>query len=432
MSAASGGRPSAGWPLLAMFTGLQALAFGDRFVLSVLSTPVSLALHIDDVRMGWLQGTAFIVPFVLFTPLFGVLVDRVPRGWPVLAGLGVSTLAMVWSATADGFKALLCARVLLGVGEAAVAPAALVQVARAAAAGRAGLGTALFAAGGPIGKGLALTAGGAVLGALTHVAGPAAPWREVLGATAAMNLLAMAAAACALLPAKAAEAAQERIAAARPAPDTFKLAAAAAAGVAAVLASQTAAAWAPTLFVRRFGMAPAQAGLAAGTPLLLLSPACGFALGWLLDRTARRGPETTPVLPWLAACLTTSGGLSLALSAARDATSAQLVFAALAAALGAGAVVGLRAVQVYARDGWRGRLTAGYIAAANLIGFGVGPPLVGWLATASSQPSGLQAALTTVLAGASAAGVAAVLAAGVGSARLRPSGRSVRLPRRLG
>ncbi len=423
MKADAGGRPPAGWPLLAVFTGLQALAFGNRFLLALLATPVSRAMGVDDLRMGVLQGTAFIVPFVLFTPVFGLLIDRFPRGWPVPAGLVLSTLAVAWSATADGFGALLGARMLLGVGEAAVAPAALVLIARAAPAGRAGLATALFAAGGPVGKGLALTAGGALLGLCTRLPGPLPPWREVLWIAAALNLLAVAATwrALASRRAEAKTAAVGPPAAARlgGAGAAVRLAGAAGAGVTAVLASQTAASWAPSLFVRSFSLTPARAGVVTGSPLLLITPACGLLMGWLLDRAGGRARGEAPVLPSLAVCLAAAGALALALRAATDASWAQVVFGALVGALGAGAVAGLRGVQQYAPDASRGRVAAGYVAAANLVGFGVGPPLVGWLSTAAGHGGAgrLAAALTTVVAGVSAAGVATAVAAALLSKR---------------
>ena len=411
---------------MALFAGLQALAFTDRFLLSLLATPVSQALTIDDVHMGLLQGTAFVVPFVAFTPLFGVLSDKLPPRLPVLAGLALSTLAMLGSAAADSFGALLGSRMLLGVGEAAIAPAALVQIARATSAGRGGVATAVFTTGGPLGKGLALIGGGLLLAICTRRPGPLPPWREVLLIAAALNAVAAASAWRVL-----AVTATKLDAANAPRPtvdrrgDATKLAATAVGGIAAVFASQTLAVWAPSLFVRSFSLTPGRAGIVTGAPLLTIGPACALASGWLMDRAKQGAPPRPAILPLLAGSLAAVAACAVGLGAAPDLFWAQVAFSTLAGALGACGLAGLRGVQVYAPDASRGRLVAAFVAAANLVGFGIGPPLVGWISShAGHGPQDLAQALATVIAGASAAAAAIVaLAWLVGVRGLAESGR---------
>ena len=137
------------------------------------------------------------------TLVFGLTVDRISQTWSLIVGLMLTTLASVWAASANGYGALSGARVLLSVGEAAIAPTAIAYIARASVGGSRGLATALFATGGPLGKGLALTGGGALLGLCVHIATPLAPWREVLWVAAGANLLVLATAVHMLRPRRA-------------------------------------------------------------------------------------------------------------------------------------------------------------------------------------------------------------------------------------
>lgn len=115
----------------------------DRQVLAAVEPEIRKELLVDfhdqdaKFRMG-LLATAFLVSYMLLSPLFGVLADRFSR-WLLVAfgvivwsaasfGSGVPWLALGLSAS-TGFLLLLATRCLVGIGEAAYGPVAPAMIA---------------------------------------------------------------------------------------------------------------------------------------------------------------------------------------------------------------------------------------------------------------------------------------------------------------
>ncbi len=120
------GATTALWLLL----GINLFNYIDRQVLSAVLPKLALDATLfrpDDpnlqMKLGWLT-TAFLVSYMLLSPLFGWLSDRYSR-W-LLVGIGV----IVWSLASGGsgiattYIMLLLMRCLVGVGEAAYGPVA--------------------------------------------------------------------------------------------------------------------------------------------------------------------------------------------------------------------------------------------------------------------------------------------------------------------
>lgn len=109
---------------------LNLLTYMDRQVLAGVEAAIQQDLLPDDpngqAKMG-LTATAFLVSYMVFAPLFGMLGDRMSR-W-TLVGLGtiVGSLATGASGLAgafDSFAFLLIMRCIVGISEAAYAPVA--------------------------------------------------------------------------------------------------------------------------------------------------------------------------------------------------------------------------------------------------------------------------------------------------------------------
>jgi len=115
---------------LALLLSINLFNYIDRQVLSAVLPKLELdadIFHPDDpnlkFKLGWLT-TAFLVSYMLISPVFGRLADTRSR-W-LLVGIGVImwSLASGGSGLAIGFVALLLTRCLVGVGEAAYGPVA--------------------------------------------------------------------------------------------------------------------------------------------------------------------------------------------------------------------------------------------------------------------------------------------------------------------
>ncbi|AOH85186.1 MFS transporter [Sphingomonas panacis] len=112
------------WYIVSLLTLAYALAILDRVSIGLLIVPLQATLHINDTQFGLLQGMAFSLFYsVLGLPL-GIWCDR-SRRVPLLAtGLCLWSAATIGCAFANTFGHLFIARMLVGVGEAALVPCA--------------------------------------------------------------------------------------------------------------------------------------------------------------------------------------------------------------------------------------------------------------------------------------------------------------------
>ncbi len=112
------------WRTVVALLLLYALALVDRQVLSLLVDPIRADLGVSDFQIGLLQGLSFALLFSLCGLPFGYAVDRYSRRLVILFGVLIWALATTTSAFAENYASLFIARMLVGVGEAALAPAA--------------------------------------------------------------------------------------------------------------------------------------------------------------------------------------------------------------------------------------------------------------------------------------------------------------------
>ncbi|MET0363656.1 MAG: MFS transporter, partial [Sphingobium sp.] len=110
------------WYVVALLTLAYALAILDRVSIGLLIVPLQASLHITDTQFGLLQGMAFSLFYsVLGLPL-GMMCDRSRRMPLLVIGLFLWSAATIGCAFADTFGHLFIARMLVGVGEAALVP----------------------------------------------------------------------------------------------------------------------------------------------------------------------------------------------------------------------------------------------------------------------------------------------------------------------
>jgi MFS family permease len=106
--------------ILVLLTGLNFLNYIDRTVLFAVLKDIQ-----DDVGLSKFQGgllaTAFLVGYFLTAPFFGSRADKGARKGLIAGGVAVWSLATAATGLATSFPALLAARALVGVGEAAYA-----------------------------------------------------------------------------------------------------------------------------------------------------------------------------------------------------------------------------------------------------------------------------------------------------------------------
>jgi len=102
---------------LGLLLAVNLLNYIDRQVLFAVFPLIKSDLHLSDTALGFL-GSAFMLSYLLFAPLFGWLGDHWSRTRLAAGGLVVWSLATALAGFAPGYRTLLAARATVGVGEA--------------------------------------------------------------------------------------------------------------------------------------------------------------------------------------------------------------------------------------------------------------------------------------------------------------------------
>jgi MFS transporter, Spinster family, sphingosine-1-phosphate transporter len=150
--------------VLALLTGLNLLNYVDRYVLAAVLGKVQDDLHLSNFAGGSL-ATVFLIGYFVTSPIFGTLADRGGAGRRKrLMALGVSvwSVATVASGLVHGLWALVCARALVGVGEASYATIAPTLIDDIAPREKKARWLAIFYTAIPAGSALGYIVGGAV------------------------------------------------------------------------------------------------------------------------------------------------------------------------------------------------------------------------------------------------------------------------------
>jgi MFS family permease len=117
--------PGAAWYALGVLTLVYVLNFLDRTLIYILFAPIKAEMKFSDVQLALLGTTSFVIFYTLLGVPFGRLADRTVRKNMIAAGLAVWSLFSGLTGFAEGFWALFFCRVMVGVGEATLGPAAL-------------------------------------------------------------------------------------------------------------------------------------------------------------------------------------------------------------------------------------------------------------------------------------------------------------------
>jgi MFS family permease len=102
---------------LAILLAVNLLNYIDRQVLYAVFPLVKADFLLSDTALGFL-GSAFILCYMVSAPLLGWLGDRLRRVKLASSGLAVWSFATALAGLAPGYRSLLSARTVVGVGEA--------------------------------------------------------------------------------------------------------------------------------------------------------------------------------------------------------------------------------------------------------------------------------------------------------------------------
>lgn len=355
---------------LAILFVVYALNYLDRTLIYILFKPIKAELALGDFELALLGSTAFVLFYTTLGVPFGRLADRVPRLRMIAAGLVTWSIASAATGFASGFFALFACRMLVGVGEATLGPAAFSLLADWFPPQRRATASAVFATGIPIGAGLAMILGGA----LAETYG----WRAVFPALSLPGLLV--AVALLFVPEPVRGASDQRSAPSRTSVWTVlrssKILRWHFFGYALfAVASNALAMWVPSLLAERFARGLGEVGLWVGA-CAVVGGLVGVLFGGVAaDAMQRRWPGGRLLFGAAAAA-----GTALAWFVLLNAGSVPVAIGACGVAMALGlAWLGPASadVQDLVAPEHRGTAISTYYLVVNAIGFGVGPPLIG-------------------------------------------------------
>ena len=151
------------WYGLVLLLLCYFMYFVDRNILSLLVGPVRHDLNINNSQMGLLQGYTVSIFNGLMAAPFGWWADRRSRRNTLVFGITLWAASTVASGFTDTFDQLLVTRMGLGIGEAALSPAAFALISDYFPKGKRELAVGVYGVGGFAGIGLSYIIGGAVL-----------------------------------------------------------------------------------------------------------------------------------------------------------------------------------------------------------------------------------------------------------------------------
>jgi len=143
---------------LIILTSLNLLQYMDRYLIAALGTPVKGELGLSDQAFGFL-GTAFFLVYLVSSPIFGYVGDRLGRLRFMAGGAVLWSLATSLTYWVGSYPALVAARGLVGVGEASFGTLAPAYLADILPLGRRARALGLFYLALPVGSALAYLVG---------------------------------------------------------------------------------------------------------------------------------------------------------------------------------------------------------------------------------------------------------------------------------
>jgi MFS family permease len=383
--------PRRAWYSTLVLMVAYTLSYVDRQILSMLVDPIKADLDISDTQIGLLQGFAFAVFYTLVGIPMGRLADRGDRRRIIAWGIFLWSLATALCGLAKSYWQLFLARVGVGVGEAALGPAAYSMIADYFPPERRSRALGVYSMGVYVGIGLAAIIGGVVVGALATrpplqlpMVGELAAWHATFLMVGLPGLLVALWAASLREPVRRVTANESQDVVPLSQAVVFLRRHARFFGAHFIgfsmltLAFNAVVFWMAPYLMRVHGQTAAQFGTLLGVIL-----ATGGALGILgggafADWLRRRGVTGAELWPGIVSAIAITP-LGIATAQAADGAAALAIFAGFMFFSSFAFAAAAAALQIVSPNRLRGQVSALYLFFVNLAGIGAGSFLTGWV-----------------------------------------------------
>jgi MFS family permease len=379
---------AAAWYSVAVLMLMYIFSFIDRTTISLLVEPMKRDLHISDVQIGMLQGLAFALLYTFLGLPIARLSDRYNRKSIIAAGVFIWSIMAALCGLARTATQLFMARVGVGVGEAALSPAAYSIITDSFPRAKLGRAFGLYNVGITIGAGTALLVGGIVVGAVSSagatyelpLVGAVHAWQMVFIVTGVPGIL------LPLLLFTFREPNRRGLLPAAAKPPLSEVLQYiwlnrkfyglhfVALGLLA-MAGYSVAAWLPTAVVRAYGVSAGQIGKVMGIATILVNSTGMLLAGVLCDRLTQRGWKDAPIV----VAIISGCGIALLSGFPPFMPTVSLIWVAIfvnGITFNAYNGVGPMAVNQVTPNQYRAQVSAVYLFVVNALGLGVGPTLV--------------------------------------------------------
>ena len=403
--------PRVAWGTTAVVFLLTTVAMADRLAISMLIGPIKADFGIGDFKASLLVGAAFIVFYVLFLLPIGWAADRYSRRRVLTICLIVWTVASIACGFATGFVMLFVLRMLIGAGEAGLGPASHGLIGASFPRERLSKPLALQSIGLQVGGAAGIAGAGAILSAGAAgnlnglpIIGDFAPWRIAFVAIGLPGLLALLLVPLIYDPLADGRRLQPRQVASTPElpfirANLFLVSVLMMAIGASAIGFGSISAWSPEFLMRSYAVAPATAGAAFGSTMLVAAILSQLIFSTLVDWLAKRGVYDAPILAVLPLILLAIPAAWFSYRAPDMQSFLTGQFLLLCCVVPCSAMSNT-SVQQIAPPELRSRLSAIMVLILSIFGFGFGPAVAGWLSEYVVGEENLGVAVSTVIIGA--------------------------------
>lgn len=374
------------WVTVAILMVAYVLSFVDRQILNLLVEPIRRDLLISDTQMSLLMGLSFALFYTVCGIPLGRVADTRSRRGLIAVGILFWSAATAACGMAKMYWQFLLCRIGVGVGEAALSPAAYSLIADSFPAERRATAISVYSMGVYLGSGLAFLVGGLVIqfasaqgDVVLPVLGEVRPWQLIfliLGVAGVLFTLLMLAV---KEPARRGAGAGVAVPLSevgryiRANRRTVLLHNFGFAGLA--FAGYGSAAWVPSFYIRTYGWDAGQVGIVYGS-IVAVFGCLGIVFGGrLADWMAKRGRSDANMRVGLYSAL---GALPMVTLFPLMDTAfwASMLMAPTVFCLSMPFGVAPAAIQEIMPNSMRGQASAIYLFVITLIGLGIGPTAV--------------------------------------------------------
>lgn len=416
------------WGSVTVFTILYIMSYADRKLLSLLVGPIQRDLHISDFQFGMLQGFAFSLLYVVAGIPIGRLVDRKPRRMIIYLGVTFWSIFTASTGYAQNFVTLFLLRCGVGVGEATLSPASYSMMSDLFPKEKVTTAIGVYGTGVTIGGGIAFVIGGSLISLINSIDGVDL---GILGTFEAWQLAFVLAGVPGLLlafliftvpePRRRGVAKTSEVTSKSELWDFMRTRKAFLLyhfiGFALVGTwSFSVSSWAPAFYGRKFGISAIEMGIGLGVYTGIFGTMGAIVGSRLVDALTKRGMQDAQmrVCAWamLAAIPFGVGGFLFPTAIGSFALLSIMQFFLMFIV---GPAVG--ALQLATPNQLRGQISAIYLFVVSIVGFGLGPVIVGALTDfVVGDPSKIGTSLILVIL-TSGPGAAILLFLGLGPMR---------------